>query len=189
MQQLWSCDRSTPCGTLLPRLELEHTAVEHPCRVRAAQSIQPPCLAAMPRLPPALCSRACRVRGEGMLQEQSLGLHSGLLWRRGMHYKRREIDCIQQASPSASVHLVNTAVSCPLPLHRPPDSVTVIVQSSSQAINGAATATSEAVSRAAASVCTGGNVQAAAQAAAQVRTCALSRLVKGCTLPLATWTG
>ena len=51
----------------------------------------------------------------------------------------------------------------------PPDSVTVIVQASSQALNGAATATSDAVARAAARVCTGGNVQAAAQAAAQVR--------------------
>jgi len=55
-------------------------------------------------------------------------------------------------------------------LHPGADSVTVIVQASSQAINGAATATSQAVARAAASVCTGGNVQAAAQAAAQVCT-------------------
>ena len=49
------------------------------------------------------------------------------------------------------------------------DSVQVIVQTSATALNGAATATSEAVAAAAANVCNGGSAQAAAQAAAKVR--------------------
>jgi len=44
--------------------------------------------------------------------------------------------------------------------------VTVIAQASATAINAASTATSQAVAKAAASVCNGGDVNAAAQAAA-----------------------
>lgn len=50
------------------------------------------------------------------------------------------------------------------------DSVTVIVQTSATAINAASTATAQAVAQAAATVCNGGSVQAAAQSAAQVLT-------------------
>lgn len=61
----------------------------------------------------------------------------------------------------------------------PADSVTVIVQTSSQSINAASTATAEAVAAAAASVCNGGPVQAAANSAAQATASATGGLLQG----------